>query len=1179
MKKELNLGVLFTGKVDATFLNAIKNIQSKLDALDNSSKRAAAGTSQFTQSLTKSVPVLGQYLAQLEKILKAQAVWYGSKAILFAAVELPKAGVTSVAEYALELDKARSEMLRWGATSGTVTKKMEADVDGMMMGIRRAMLQFPLDFQDFSKSIQAFIGAGVPVKTVEQMIPMIAKMKTAFKEIDFEQFAVAVTGAFNTFRDQIKLGTNDAEKFQIVMEQLLRAQAVGVIRPEQFTKVLQYLGQVSNLAGFTTEQMFAMATAITNTGNQASNASRLMAGLLQAMSGPKFRKALEGDLGLKLDRNVSLAKQFDQIMTTIITKMGKGEPVPLGWLEWVSGVTSADRSKVFMTFIQQYETFVKLTKDIAGASGGLEAASKVMQMPISKQWTVFVNTLKEIGLALGGDLDKKLRGFVNVVLDIAQGFLAALDNGKNFPFLLDNLGAAGKRTYDVVSLLKIEFGILWDTLKAGLGIIVKVLEVFAKIPGGIELIVTAILVRLVAGALTPLMLALRSFVAYLWSNLFSGLAMTAVSFGTTAPSAMLVFRTALMGLLTPINIVTVALTGLLYLLGQAWAESERLANQAANTQERLRSGSIAEIEADLKAKRLQLLKVEKANPDVEVEGFVTNRAEKEINQLKEEISLLEKRKEFLQEQEAFEDRGGETKKGEPPPPEKTKDSSAAIISAKKAELNALLGMLKAFYDEDKAYLENANKLKLVDERTYYQKKYDYAAAEAALETALIRETQKEINDEYNKAIGAARGDKKKVGAAEEKRQRDQAQLDLKIFQRDSKVRIAADNLVTSNLELNKNLRIAQTAHEQKMEELRISNMVEHTKYGLDQIQKDTDDRYANNRMTMYEYYDTQKWLVDANEGMEAEALSRQWKAYEKAFADRRKEAGQSVIENDKLDKEWTEKFEENENKRLAIHLKASDKHLDIERRLRNEYQYIWDKEGPWGIIKKKMEEMYGKSDKPVQDFAKMIEDTFKNLETSLESVFFDALEGRCKSFADYWKDFAKLLRATLAKYLAAETMTWLFGSPASSGGTAMGGLMGLGGGILNSLTGGGFNSLVSQWDIASLGGNDAVLGMLHKGGIAGEGNYSGFKTVSPYILANMPRFHRGMNNDEVAAILKKRETVLTEEDVSAIKSGLSRPGYSYNVGPIVVSESEEKRNRRLRSEIDKTVRRVLREAT
>jgi TP901 family phage tail tape measure protein len=333
MKKELNLGVLFTGKVDATFLNAIKNIQSKLDSLDNSSKKAATGTTQFTNSVTKTIPVLGQYLAQLEKILKAQTVWYGSKAILFAAVELPMSAITSVTQYGLELDKARAEMLRWGATGGQVTKQMEADADSLMLTMRRTLLQYPLELKDLSKSVQAFIGAGVPVTTVEQMIPMIAKMKTAFKEIDFEQFAVAVTGAFNTFRDQIKLGRDDAEKFQIVMEQLLRAQAVGVIRPEQFTKVLQYLGQVSDLAGFSTEQMFAMATAITNTGNQAANASRLMAGLMQAMSGPKFRKALEGDLGLKLDRNVSLAKQFDSIMTTIIDKMGKGQEIPLGWLQ------------------------------------------------------------------------------------------------------------------------------------------------------------------------------------------------------------------------------------------------------------------------------------------------------------------------------------------------------------------------------------------------------------------------------------------------------------------------------------------------------------------------------------------------------------------------------------------------------------------------------------------------------------------------------------------------------------------------------------------------------------------------------------------------------------------------------------------------------------------------------
>jgi hypothetical protein len=141
-----------------------------------------------------------------------------------------------------------------------------------------------------------------------------------------------------------------------------------------------------------------------------------------------------------------------------------------------------------------------------------------------------------------------------------------------------------------------------------------------------------------------------------------------------------------------------------------------------------------------------------------------------------------------------------------------------------------------------------------------------------------------------------------------------------------------------------------------------------------------------------------------------------------------------------------------------------------------------------------------------------------------------------------------------------------------------------GGGFLGLLTGafgGGSASADAGIGWGGYSAGDAGFGLgtpYHKGGIVGE-TKTVPRVVNWKLFENAPRFHRGLNNDEVAAILKKRETVLTEEDVSAIKSGLMKPGYSYNVGPIVVGEAEQRRNRRMRSEIDKTIRRVLREAT
>lgn len=1165
MKKELNLGVLFTGKVDATFLSAVKGIQEKLNALDQSSKKAAQSTSSFGQAISMNIPFLHQYLGSLEKILKAQMAWYGAKALLFGAVELPRAAISSIVKYAAEVDQAKAEMIRWGASSGEVTKKMVTDAEDVVLAIRRASLEYPVAMKDLSKAMQAFVGAGVDMDTVRQIVPLVAQLKTAFKEIDFEQFAVAVTGAFNTFRHQIKLGRDDAEKFQIIIEQMLRAQAVGVIRPEQFTKVLQYLGQVSNLAGFTTEQMFAMATAITNTGNQAANASRLMAGLMQSMSGPKFRKAVEADIGVKLDRSVSLAKQFDQLMGSIVAKMGKGEPVPLGWLEWISGVTSADRSKIFMTFIQQYEKYTSLTKDIAGASGGLAAASEIMKMPLGEQWKLFLNVLHEIGLALTrGDTITGLKELMAVTLDIAKGFLAALDNGRMFPDLFYKLGDAGKRTYEIITSLSSALGTVFSVIGPVIGMFAKLAEWLMKVPGLIEILSTAVLVRLVIGALTPLILALKSVILGIGVQLTG--AMVTSSLAVTPLTASLIsLRLALTGILGPLGLIALAVAGLVYVWSEWRAEMERLENNQKNFDadiDKLAGKSLDDRIAAQRAKLDALKKEEKLVIDEFGNTSWSNPKQKELEQTLKFIGELENKRRELSRSTAG---GAEHKPGTPPPPEKTKDLRSSLIAADKAFQNAELSRLKSMYALERSYLDEANALKLVSEEKYDTDRLELIDREANAELKVVNETTAEIEDAYQKSRGKEK-DAQKRTVLDAQYRRDMKQQELKETQIVNKAKMDSEKIYSEAVIRLRTDELAQITHIEKMKLKASALTYEAQKFYIDELGKDLENKYANNQISEEDYYRGLRALVDANQASEVQAVNAAYDAWHVTWQKRMDQAGDYKYLQAQLLREEAEKFQETEDKKTKIHQDATTKNLDIERRYRNELQTIYNEGGAWAIIKKKMDDMYGKSNQYVVNFATLVESEFKNLETTLETVFFDALEGRCKSFSDYWKDFAKLLRQTLAKYLAAESMTFLFGG-SGGGSSLMGGLLGLFRGMGGSVD-------LSNW--SSFEGMTASG--VHEGGVIGVTPPTFTRIVPASLFDNAPRYHRGMNNDEVAAILKKRETVLTEEDVGAIKAGLMKPGYSYNVGPIVVSQDEEKRNRRLRSEIDKTTRRVLREA-
>ncbi len=138
------------------------------------------------------------------------------------------------------------------------------------------------------KGVEGFIGAGISPNIIKQITKEIAALTSTYPEINMEQFGTAIVGFYNSFKDTIKGAATEAEKFKIIMDQLVAAQAKGVIRPEAFTLVMQHLGEAARNAGFTTEQMLAMSVVITDLGSKAGSAAR--AGYGPASGGPAARK-------------------------------------------------------------------------------------------------------------------------------------------------------------------------------------------------------------------------------------------------------------------------------------------------------------------------------------------------------------------------------------------------------------------------------------------------------------------------------------------------------------------------------------------------------------------------------------------------------------------------------------------------------------------------------------------------------------------------------------------------------------------------------------------------------------------------------------------------------------------------------------------------------------------------
>jgi hypothetical protein len=145
-----------------------------------------------------------------------------------------------------------------------------------------------------------------------------------------------------------------------------------------------------------------------------------------------------------------------------------------------------------------------------------------------------------------------------------------------------------------------------------------------------------------------------------------------------------------------------------------------------------------------------------------------------------------------------------------------------------------------------------------------------------------------------------------------------------------------------------------------------------------------------------------------------------------------------------------------------------------------------------------------------------------------------------------------VVKAVLLKPLETE-LTSLFNGALGIGASGSGGgLSTMGGGLfgmLGNLFGGG-SGMATGSELAGLttdaagiasGGVGGVASILHDGGIVGA-NDNNLRSVDMRMFANAPRYHDGLGNDEVAAILQRGERVITGSQNQQLQSLLTQVG-------------------------------------
>ena len=494
------------------------------------SEQLGLGFQKAMNPIRKLGEGLNGVLTSMVGMAQWQAVWYATKSTIFMVPQIVTQGV----EYAKLLDAWNVKFLRWGVTTGQVTEGMKSEIKSFETELRRVLLTVPAGFEQAAKASEAFLGAGVKTSTVKEMLPMISTLTAVFPEIDMERFGIAAVGTFNVFKDNIKGASSEAGKFKVILEQLLRAQAEGIIRPEHFTKVMQYMSAVGHIAGMTTEQVFALTTTISDTGITAATTARLLASMMTQLSKPNviadFNKLLEGT-GTVLDGNSTQMENFEKLIGTL-NKSNLSDPaggIQTKFISYLGRRTMIPKEeiKVLESIIIGWETYQTRLKNIAGSSGSIVALLGIQQESISGQLQLLKNTLNEIGMA-GNYSAQGLGLIVAAGLDAARGALMALNPELVRGVLgFETLNTAGRISYKVISALETSVKTLYAILEPFGKTLGVVFDVFSRVPGLLSAI-----------TFTGIIAALNALVAKLGWTVGGVSALTAAFRGLQTQSAV-----------------------------------------------------------------------------------------------------------------------------------------------------------------------------------------------------------------------------------------------------------------------------------------------------------------------------------------------------------------------------------------------------------------------------------------------------------------------------------------------------------------------------------------------------------------------------------------------------------------------------------------------------------------
>jgi hypothetical protein len=1107
-------------------------------------------TTSTTTKTRKYQNILGEgYFEGVKDLLGFQARWYAARFALFTAVELPVDFIKRGIQYSVLLDEWNAKLLRWGASSGEVTEKAKQDISSLVLDMRKATLEIPVTFDQLAKSVEGFIGAGVSPENVRGMVKELAALTSTYPDINMEQFGTAIVGFYNTFKGSIKGATTEAGKFKIIMDQMVAAQAKGVIRPEAFTLVTQHLGEAAKMAGFTTEQMLAMAVVVTDLGSKAGSAARSLRGFFDQIAKKSVQKKLEIALGFKpgtfFDMNKTLAEQFDHIMTTIKEKLNVKGELPLGLQQFFGTIMTTERMKSFTAMLRDWDKYKTTIQDIMSSTGGVMAGVEPKLKSIAGQWQLFKTTLDE--LASGATLStSSLAGIVTILLDVARAALYAVNPLLATKEKIEGLSEAGKTTYAVILNLKDVLIGLWAGLGPVIGILGSLALAILQCKEAIVLFCNILFARLAIGALMPVLSGLKSlFMSISILGIIDGIKYSTIGFAN-----------AIAGLVSPANMAAVALGLLITVAANYYNQIKKIQQETKSLIDNVRNFSTQQRNTELAKAEYELFQLEqqdsvmfvgKPRPGNVPDSIRAKALKEQIAALKSQNAVVEHYGDTFYtgpEEVEPQDKG----KVPPDPGEKTKGLSKSLEKGAyknlKEELHQQLEQINLHYKDVDEAIDSSHNRNLSSEEEYYTALIQIAKSKEEDKLAILYVEQKKWED-LKPTLDT---DVSRTKDTELKNQKIEA------------YRLQGEAIKTEILKVNSETYKLITDNEDKLSKALQKKWYERVQL-KDKIEKDS--------------LDTSRELVDIEIDLQTERIKlledrgfitqEQWYATERIRIQENTKLQLLRIEED-LQRDLVNlraKYNAQANQTTGYLSPDLQIISDLEEAsLRNAAagkQDIATTKGISDIAKstndavrnvKNVSAAFDELRKSYGDFNKWGYDTVLGIANGIRdgvtSIFSDIRHNELKSFEDYFLSFADKIMTIWDNLVGEMIVKWLFGienMKGNSGGNSnnmMGGILGT---VINGVIGmfGGGSSIGGTTNVTGVG-TAMGLSFHHQGGVVG-----------------IKSFHSGgLNSDERMVINKVGERYITQEQNDWLNSianstkgsGETQPVYNISISAV-----------------------------